>query len=144
MFFQKVWIWELSPFIGQHKSCFSKKQGTKKDSFTKASLMAQCLVGTFIYAAPGIIFNYAWDTVACHTSDKKTVCFCIQHKNLCHVCVNPWSLSATKVLTGGLWRRKRCACILSGGESASHLLRVEEHRQALWSEPSTVYVSSHL
>ena len=35
--------------------------------------MAQCLLETFIYAAPGIIFNYLWNRIGCANSDKERV-----------------------------------------------------------------------
>lgn len=65
--------------------------------------MAQCLLGTFIYAAPGIIFNYLWDIIASANSDNEIVCFCIQHINLCHVHVSAGPLSASWILTEELW-----------------------------------------
>lgn len=86
----------------------------RKTFIYKASLMAQCLLGTFVYAAPGIIFNCLWKGIACADSDKEIVCFCVQHINLCHVCVNPGLLSATLILTGGLWQRGRCSHSLWG------------------------------
>ena len=56
--------------------------------------MAQCLLETFIYAAPGIIFNYLWNRIGYANSDKERVCFCLQRINLCHAPLNPKLASA--------------------------------------------------
>lgn len=124
---------------------FQQKVGNKgRLSFTKASLMAWCLLGTLIHAAPGIIFNYLWNGVVCDNSDKEIVCFRVQHINLCHVHVNLFLLSATQVLTGGFWRTGGMLAFFVGGGSASHLLLVENHHQGLRPESSTVCASSQL
>ena len=102
--------------------------------------MAQCLLGTSIHAAPGIIFNYLWDGgVACDKPEKEAVGFCIQYMNLCHAPVDPWLLSAAPILTGGLRRRGR-ACIpwwgCGGvGGVCFPLLHTESGHQELPSEP---------
>ena len=49
--------------------------------------MAQCLLETFIYGAPGIIFNYLWNRIGCANSDKERV-VSASNINLCHAPLN--------------------------------------------------------